>query len=504
MNPRLRAILVVGLASVGSVWMGVAIAHGEYLLASIAAVLCLWTAWSRVSASPTEAWILAFLVCGYIIGNRGFAQIAPAGGLPLFFGELGLGASIALVGFRHAMRRELPWRRDWLNSLLVLLLVLGAGRMIFDLPSYGIVALRDFAALYYAIFFFIAQSIAQEENARRLLSRALTVTFVALPITALLAELFPAFFFNRLTVAGIPVILYKGDLLSTFQFAGFIWLLPRGPADIRHNAWRWLMALASLVAGFNNLSRAGMMGLLVALAFLAAARWFRPVVVTLAVSVCGLLGSFAYSLVQEKSISQTRAYYVYEHLQSLVDVDGTRIYAHPDTADSGDNNRFRLVWWKTIVNETLSASPFLGLGFGHDIAHGFVQAYDPMMEGDFTARSPHSILFTIFARMGLVGLVVFLAVMIVLVITTVRLARHIRSDPSGHNREPLVLLAVAWTVLTSACFGVVLEGPMGAIPFWIILGLAHARISQILAPAAERVTPKASFSVPQNNLPAVT
>jgi hypothetical protein len=27
--------------------------------------------------------------------------------------------------------------------------------------------------------------------------------------------------------------------------------------------------------------------------------------------------------------------------------------------------------------------------------------------------------------------------------------------------------------MVSACLGVVLEGPMGAIPFWIMLGLAH-------------------------------
>jgi hypothetical protein len=28
-------------------------------------------------------------------------------------------------------------------------------------------------------------------------------------------------------------------------------------------------------------------------------------------------------------------------------------------------------------------------------------------------------------------------------------------------------------ILTSACFGVVLEGPMGAVVFWSVLGLAN-------------------------------
>ena len=32
-----------------------------------------------------------------------------------------------------------------------------------------------------------------------------------------------------------------------------------------------------------------------------------------------------------------------------------------------------------------------------------------------------------------------------------------------------------WAIFTSACFGVVLEGPMGAVVFWILLGAAAAR-----------------------------
>ena len=39
--------------------------------------------------------------------------------------------------------------------------------------------------------------------------------------------------------------------------------------------------------------------------------------------------------------------------------------------------------------------------------------------------------------------------------------------------EAMTLQAAVWVVMISACLGVVLEGPMGAIPFWIMLGLAH-------------------------------
>ena len=42
-----------------------------------------------------------------------------------------------------------------------------------------------------------------------------------------------------------------------------------------------------------------------------------------------------------------------------------------------------------------------------------------------------------------------------------------------HGEDQVFWLA-AWVIFTSACFGVVLEGPMGAVVFWTILGLANA------------------------------
>ncbi|MSU47584.1 MAG: hypothetical protein EXS37_00550 [Opitutus sp.] len=479
MDPRLRTFLIGSIAAGMAVWVGIAIANEEYLLATLAGTLCTAGVVAWIGGPIAEAWILAFLVFAYIIGNRGFAQVTPVGGMPLFFGELGLASSLALVTFRHAMQQELPWRRDWLNSLILLLLVLGAGRMVFDVRVYGVLALRDFAMIYYALFFFIAQSATAHDASRRLFATGLTVTFTLLPATSLLADIFPELFFRNLTVRGVPLILYKGDLLATFQFAGFFWLLPRGRFDWRWDWWRGLLAVLSLTLALYNVSRAGMMGLMVALLWLIFARWFRPLLVTTVLCGCGVVGAMLYSVMQEKDITQTRVYAIYEHVQSVVDFSGTMAYQNPDAEDSGDNNRFRLVWWKTIVNETLAGGPVFGLGFGHDIARGFVLAYDPLMEGDFTARSPHSILFTMFGRMGFIGLLVWLSIMVVMAREFLRFAGNVRHEHTPEIRELMVLIAMCWVVLVSACFGVVLEGPMGAIPFWVILGVAHGEIRRL-------------------------
>jgi len=487
MHPRLRTLVVGFVAAILAVWIGYGIAQEQYLVAGCTLALCGWAGLSWLGGARAEARILAFLLIAYIVGNRGFAQFTPLRGVPLFFGELGLVASLLFLVVAHMGQRELPVRRDGLNYLLLLLIIFGSGRMAFDLRPHGVVALRDFATIYYAAFFFVAQSVATQAASRRLLVRALTVTFTLLPLTALLFVAVPDFFFRYAAVRGVPLIHYKGDLLAIFLFAGFVWLVPRGRFEWTH-AWRYAFALGSLVIAFYETSRAAIMGLAATLAWFAVARHFRLLAITGAVCVAGLVGTLFYAHLQGKEFSQTRAYAVVEHLQSVVDFSGTRTYRNLDTADSGENNQYRLVWWRMLARETLADGLLLGLGFGHDLSHGFVRVYYPTLDEDFAVRSPHSILFTWFGRMGTTGLLLGLGIIGLIARETWRRAVRHRRDPTGRTGEDLALFGVCWVVLVGACFGVVLEGPMGAIPFWTILGFVHGELAPPPAPPAPAET----------------
>ena len=476
MSPRLRILLVGFFTSVLAVWVGIELAQEEHFIAALSALICVWAILSWTRGPLAEAWLLGFLVFGYILGSRGFAQIMPVPGLPLFFSELGLGSVIALVVLRGALKRELPIRRDWLNGLLLLWLALGTGRIVWDVRAYGILALRDFAMVYYVLYFFAAQALAEHAPSRRLMHGALLVTFGLLPLTGLPASLFPDFFLANFLVDGVPLIFYKGDLLATFLYTGFIVLLPAGQLNLREDWWRWLAALASLILGLTLLSRSSMVGLAVALGWLARAGQWRPVRVLVTVCLTGLLAVTVYSLLQKKDFSQTRAYAIYEAVASIADYSGTQVYQSEESGNKGDNNRFRLIWWKNVAEETLETSPVLGLGFGADLAHGFLLEYYPTSEVDFSARSPHNIFMTTLGRMGLVGVAVLLSVYWVQGRSTARVAREARSNPA--RQEAMALQAAVRVIMVSACFGVVLEGPMGAIPFWIMLGLAHQAASR--------------------------
>lgn len=480
MDPRLRTLIVSIAASLLAMWVGIALAQEEHFIASLSAGVSLWAVLSWTRGPLAEAWLLAFLIFGYVIGSRGFAQLAPIPSLPLLFGEIGLGITATLMVLRGALQRELPVRRDWLNGLLLLWLVLGTGRIGWDVKTFGFVAVRDFAMVYYLLYFFAAQALASHAASRQLLLSSLRLTFSVLTFIGLSVYLFPDFFLQNFLRDGIPVIFHKGDLLATFLFTGFILLLPQRSSSWLDAWWRWTAALISLVVGLLLLSRSSMVGLVVAMGWLAWSGRWRAAKVLLSVCFAGLVFVTVFSLFQKKDIQQTGAYAIYEAAASIVDFSGTRNYQNAIAGDKGDNNRFRLVWWKTVAQETLTTSPLLGQGFGADLARGFLQEYYPTSEVDFSARSPHSIFLTTLGRMGLVGVLVLLAIYFVQARSTARTARLARGDPNRH--DAITLQAACWVLMVSACFGVVLEGPMGAIPFWIMLGLAHYAATQAAIP----------------------
>ncbi|MBI3885588.1 MAG: O-antigen ligase family protein [Opitutae bacterium] len=479
MLPGLRNFLVAITASVLAVWIGISLAQEDYFVAALSAGASLWVVLSWTRGPLAEAWLLAFLFVGYVIGNRGFAQINPVPGLPVFFSELGLGFAFSMVVLRCSLKRELPLRRDWLNGLLLFWLALGAGRLALDIRQYGFMAMRDFAMVYYVLYFFTAQALAQHEPSRRLLHQAIILTFAVLPVVGLLATTLPVFFLTHFLVAGVPLIFIKGDLLATFLFTGYVILLPSARISWNDSLWRWAASLVSLTLGLTTLSRSSLVGLLVAIGWLALAGRFRHLRTLITVCAVGLFAVTVYSLLRREDFTRTKAYAIYEAAASIFDYSGTANYENEMSSNKGDNNRFRLIWWKNVAEETLATSPVTGLGFGHDLAKGFLLEYYPTNDTEFTARSPHNVFVTVFGRMGLLGVAALLAIYWVIGRGTARAAQLARLDST--KQDNMTLYAAIWVIMISACFGVVLEGPMGAMPFWIMLGLVHFAASEVNA-----------------------
>jgi len=465
----LKQRLVIAGALVAALAAGWQIANGSMMFAAVlAGLLALWTA-GRVSGVPGDALVGGMVLTGYLVGNRGFAQLHPPN-LPLLPGELALGLGLVVAVWRAARTKSLPVKRDALNFVLLGWVAVGAARLRFDFPMFGFMSLRDFAMVYYAGFFFLALGWAVEPAARRWIERCLTAGFALVAPVASAFELWPDFFVAHTTVFDVPLIFVKSDAAGGFMVAGAAWFLIRYQRSAR---WWWLTLAAVNFAGviLGN-SRGALAALAVVIGWIAICRvWrlLRPVAVMLAVSAVVLMVA---AVISRRPWPQTTAYRLYESVASMTDLQGAKHYESPELGDKSDNNQFRLIWWRAVFAETLTKSPWLGLGFGYDLADQFMRVYYAEGSEEFAARSPHNFVLTVFARMGAVGLAPLLLMLGLMARQTWTVGRCAASG--GENGGRFASWLAVWGIFTSACFGVVLEGPMGAVVFWTLLGVAAA------------------------------
>jgi len=467
MNPIWRERIVAVLAIALGVWLAFDLADGALALPFAVGAVALGAIMLHVTGMTIDAIVLAALCLGYIVGNRGFAQLMPVPGLPLLPAEIGLAIAAACVGWRSARDKRLPWQPDALNYALLAWVIVGTARFAFDFPRFGFVALRDYATVYYVAFFFIAQQLGRDERTRRFLFRSLFVASAVLPFVFALTEFFPEFFLGTLTIRGVPLIYYKGDIAPAFLAVCGIVLFLCAPPGQR---W-WVRTLATLmlVRVFAGDNRASTLGILVGLAWMAFSRFRRFAWFQVGLATIALLALVTFANFFETPWAAQKVRSLAERAMSVVDLSGRFGYTTEESISKTDNNQFRWVWWRTVASESIEYNPALGLGFGYDLARGFLQEYNPEMGEDFTARSPHNILVTALGRMGLVGCAIWLWIVTSIIARTWQAVRDPRSAATQ-----VALWAGLWPILITAHLGVVLEGPMGAVVFWSMLGLASA------------------------------
>ncbi len=467
----IRRLLIAGAGLALTVYLAYQLGNGRWLLSVMIVLASAYYICQRSLPVGQETLILSLLVFCYIVGNRGFAQITPLGNLPAFPGELSLFFCIGLMAMKIPSRKEFPFHFDWMALFIILWFLAATVRLKYDFEDYGILALRDYATVYYALFFYLAQHIARDVHSRRFFENVIIVALILLMLIYPFFHRYREFFFYNIRFDNAPIIFYKGDLAAVFFGMAFLlfyfhYLKNRIPLY-------WLLAFAGLFFLLYTTSRAAWVGMLFALIVLFSARIHQVLMNLAVVLIFSLIPVLFYLGFIAQNYQQTRIYSVYEHAVSVFDISGTGTYYSTNSRDTGANNRYRLVWWQTLVGETLSKSPLFGLGFGHNLTDRFVREFYNSFDERFSAsRSPHSILFTIFSRMGILGSLLFLMIILSMISRTrvsIRLSIGRDTPP-----DSLVYWCMVWGIFGSACFGVVLEGPMGAIVFWTLLGMANA------------------------------
>jgi len=468
MTIKQQQLLVIIFSLVLGIYMGAKIGLGEWflpILLCLGGFFILALIFTRVNSI---GFILSFLIFGYIVGNRGFAQITPLWNLPIFPGELALSFTGVYIICYIFINKEIPFRLNALGILILIWVLYGSLRILFDIKSYGLVALRDFATVYYSLYFFIAQPMANDLRSWNFFNRFLGIAIIiAIPLIPLF-KLYPEFFVYNLIFDGVPIIYFKGDLAAAAYAIGFFYFYtkyikkPIIPYFFIATLCFWMT--------LYSISRATWVGFFLGLAILIWARFHRLFLHLSVMSILAIAPISIYLAVIEEDIADTRIYSIYEHALSLVDFTGTGTYRNPGSANTGANNLYRLTWRGKVLNETWNKGPFLGLGFGYDLAYNFMWDYFTSNEPSDT-RSPHSIIVTVIGRMGLFGFILFALIIGEMFRNTRRVIMKTRSN--GIATDALCYWCMVWVLFATSCFGVVMEGPMGAILFWTLLGCAQ-------------------------------
>lgn len=138
----------------------------------------------------------------------------------------------------------------------------------------------------------------------------------------------------------------------------------------------------------------------------------------------------------------------------------TSIFSTSEDGGLNDNKIWRLLWWGQIIDYTFNGPYFIaGKGLGINLAEDD-QILTTDIEGEL--RSPHNYSLSILARYGV----------FIFCIWMYWIYQQIKKIKTPNlSKLQLVFICIQIAFLFNANFDVFLEGPMGAFPFWVFVGI---------------------------------
>lgn len=149
----------------------------------------------------------------------------------------------------------------------------------------------------------------------------------------------------------------------------------------------------------------------------------------------------------------------------------------PGTIDTGVGTvQARSKAWRAVIDwipDGGVSRVALGVGFGPQYMH--LSGADVAFQGDYfdpTVRAVHNFELNTWARLGLVGVILFTSILLVGLVAAVRLLARSYEPPILDLLAGLLVVGIPVTAL----LGVVLESPFGAIPCFWAVGYLGARM----------------------------
>ena len=462
---------VFGLVVCGAAGVVAATSFGLQMVAALVTVAVAWCVWRFTHASVFAVATL-FVWSGYVLFSRDFADLHfSIGPLPIYVGEM-----LLLGALPWALTRIQPSHVARNAFFVALFAWMGycALRLLAGGLAYGIDALRDSAIWYYGLFAIVGYVVWQS------LSRSAWMRYFGFLFGALLVLTVASFASESLD---LPLKVPREDVLAaTLLAAANFFLLALRSA--RFTALRLIASSVAIGLMLPLEVRSATVGVLLLMGiFVVQRRWSTLVAMVAIPSIAFALLAVANVPLSGRVGGSTAGDLLNRQLTVIsLAIDGrvaSNDPALPHDATSG-TAVWRYNWWTALIGDTLSTpeKALFGVGFGTDITWplGIDQS-----NAERPLRSPHNIAVNIFTRTGALGLGLWLTMLGTWVW---RVLRAIRVDQSADGDYLLWMTTYVVTILAVALFGVVLEGPFAAIPFFLLMGMA-VRQAHELVPATE-------------------
>jgi hypothetical protein len=406
------------------------------------------------------SWILNLLLV-YLAAVTIFGK----GPTYLGVGSLYWGEGVLFLSLLWALRH---WNRGVIRTgavkvltlLIICFLLLGTVELVRDYPVWGLDSLRDSAIWYYALFYFVGLTIASNEQVAAVF-RSRWKRFWIVSVIWGCPEILSSY---RLSALG-PILSGTGPLLAgsgleTIQSMGLgsvLLLTERGRGWLKSTTLRVMLAVLGLVTAGVYYGRGGKLSVLAAFAVVISASLrqgsFEATARrrTLWAIMILILGAF---VAEASGLDLTRSL-------SLDRFEGASFENPDDTAG------WRTVWWDSLYDHVMIENPVFGMGFGENLAD-----YNPYIteQGAKPVRAPHNFNVTVFSRMGIAGAALWAGIFFLGVIVPYWDVMSGSMD-RAERKERAFWIAVVVAIWVNSSFGVLMEGPVCGIPFWLVVGL---------------------------------
>lgn len=419
--------------------------------------------------------LLGPLIAGYLLFDKAFAYLHLPG-TPLYVGEMVLATGI--LGALSASRYfRAPVRDEPILALLIVFMLWGLIRFLPEVSTYGLDAVRDSALWYYCFFALLAcAALARSPDLPRRwvgqLTRLTPWLVLWLPIGLVLQSLAPDGPYVPFTT--VPVFTHKpgNAALAALAVLGCMWLFPENRSARSRGLWS-IMALVVLATAATQ-NRGGLLGAavgaMVALAFIQ----FRLRLIAQAVTITAVMLGVAALLAplipfvgghgRDFSVSQ-----LVDNVKSLG--GGAEAPGDLQGTVQGRKELWSLVFDKQVADGHLID----GSGFGPNLAADVGIFDEGVNEGKDTLRNPHNSHLNVLARMGLVGISLWIVLWLAWYRRLIGGCRRLARQGLYVRRQVAVLaLSVTTAILVSTFFDPELEGPQIAVLLWTMFGVGVA------------------------------